>query len=342
MNNNNPETKKKGGTILGGLGLIGYLLFKFKVAILAVLKFGWLAKGFLSIFLTVGIYAVIFGWQWAVAAVLALLVHEGGHWLWMKALGLKPQAPMFIPFVGAFTAMTELPPDETTRAWVAFAGPLVGGVFSAAMYYAGGQLNSGWLMAAGSFGFLLNLTQLVPAKPLDGGFIAQTISPWLLLPGSILLCGMALMFHWILFGIIGVISLIRVVKQLFGGTPAPTGVIPASISQKFVVGFAYLALTGMLGYLWILSQTTVMDVVRRDHLGSKLPSQLQSGLKSNQESERETARESEQGSEQESKRDSEQEIAPRSEQESNAESQQDSPRQSRRESSRSSGENTER
>jgi Zn-dependent protease len=287
MNNQNQETKKKGGTILGGLGLVGYLLLKFKVAILAVLKFGWLAKGFLSIFITVGIYAVIFGWQWAVAVVLALLVHEGGHWIWMKALGLKPRAPMFIPFIGAFTAMTELPPDETTQAWVAIAGPLVGGVFSAAMYYLGGQMNSGWLMAAGSFGFLLNLTQLIPAKPLDGGFIAQTISPWLLLPGSVLLCGIALTFHWIFFGIIGVFSLVRVVKQLFGRNPVPTGLIKASLPQKFAVGFAYLALTGMLGYLWVLSQTTVMDVVRRDHHASQLPAQLQSGMKTDRESEQE-------------------------------------------------------
>lgn len=274
MNNQDPEKKKK-GTILGGLGVLGYALFKFKAAIFGILKFGWLLKGFLSIFVTIAIYSMFFGLPFALVVVVVLFVHEAGHWIWMKAAGLNPQMPVFVPFVGAYTAMTELPPDEVTRAWVAFSGPLIGGIFSAAVYYLGGQTGSGWLMAAGSFGFLLNLIQLIPAKPLDGGFVVNAVSRWLLLPGSVLLCALAVMFHWVLFGIIGVISLFTVVKQLFGGAQAPSSTIPASLPQKFLVGVAYLSLTGMLGYLYFLSQTTVMDVVRRDSRSHKLHAQLE-------------------------------------------------------------------
>jgi hypothetical protein len=263
------KEKKKEGTILGGLGVIGILLFKFKAAIFAVLKFGWIAKSFLSIILAIGFYTMFFGWPYAVAIVLLILIHEGGHFIWMLALGLKPKAPMFIPGVGAFTAMTNLPGDATTRAWVAFAGPLIGGVVSAAMYWGGGQLGNGWLMAAGSFGFMLNLLQLIPAKPLDGGFVVQAISRWLLLPGSLLLCFVALMFHSILFGLIGVVSLYSIVKSLFGkgDRSAEPEVIPATLWQRTVITVAYLSLTGMLGYLFMLSQTTVMDVVRKDPRG---------------------------------------------------------------------------
>lgn len=263
---NEPE-KKKSGTILGGLGILGVILFKFKAAIFAVLKFGWLAKSFLSIFVAIGVYTIFFGWPYAVAVVLLILIHEGGHYVWMAALGLKPKAPMFIPGVGAFTAMTELPPDALTRAWVAFAGPLVGGVVSAGMYWLGGQYNNGWLMAAGSFGFMLNLLQLIPAKPLDGGFVVLAISRWLMLPGSLLLCGVALMLHSFLFGIIGVFSLYSAAKQVFAKEKQDDGVVPATIPQRFVIGVAYLALTGMLGYLYFLSQTTVMDIVRQDPRG---------------------------------------------------------------------------
>jgi hypothetical protein len=274
MSIQNNEGKKKEGTLLGGLGVIGILLFKFKAALFAIFKFGWLAKSFLSIILTIGIYSMFFGWPYAVAVVLLILIHEGGHFIWMQALGLGPKAPIFIPGVGAFTAMNNLPPDAVTRAWVAFAGPLVGGVCSAAMYWGGGQLNNGWLMAAGSFGFMLNLLQLIPAKPLDGGFVVLAISRWLLLPGSILLCAVALMFHSILFGIIGVFSLFKAVKQLFGRDTVEDNVVPATIPQRFVIGVAYLALAGMLGYLFTLSQTTVMDVVKRDPRGRQAIQQM--------------------------------------------------------------------
>jgi Zn-dependent protease len=294
MINQEPGQKKKGGTILGGLGVVGYALFKFKAAIFGILKFGWLLKGFLSIFVTIAIYSMIFGLPFALVVVVVLFVHELGHWIWMKAAGLNPQMPVLVPFIGAYTAMTEMPPDEVTRAWVAFSGPLIGGIFAAAVYYLGGQTGSSWLMAAGSFGFLLNLIQLIPAKPLDGGFVVNAISRWLLLPGSILLCALALMFHWILFGIIGVISLFSVVKQLFGGQQEPPSTVPASLLQKFLVGVAYLSLTGMLGYLFFLSQTTVMDIVRKDNRSLQLPAQLQKFDREQQQSEQPGEQQSEQ------------------------------------------------
>ncbi len=286
----NDSGKSKNGTILGGLGVIGYVLFKFKAAIFALLKFGWLAKSFLSMFISVGFYAMFFGWPYAVAIVLLLFIHEGGHWIWMKAMGLNPQAPMFIPFVGAFTAMTNLPPDAASRAWVAFAGPLIGGVFSAALYWTGGQTGNGWMMAAGSVGFLLNLIQLIPAKPLDGGFVVHAISKWLLLPGSLLLFAVAWKFHSVLLLIIGGISMLAVVKQLFGkgDTAESSGEVPATIPQRVVISIAYLALTGMLGYLYVLSQTTVIDVMRKDqkHATMRVPKEMQPEAASEDENSR--------------------------------------------------------
>jgi hypothetical protein len=255
--------KPKSGTILGGLGVLGVLALKFKVAILAVLKFGWLSKSFLTMFISIGFYAMFFGWPYAVAIVLLLFLHEGGHWIWMKALNLDPKAPIFVPGIGAFVAMNKLPPDHATRAWVAFAGPLVGGVCAAAMYWGGCQTANNWLMAAGSTGFWLNLLQLVPAKPLDGGFVVQAISKWLLLPGAIMLLGLAWMLHSALLLIIGVIAGFAVVKQLFtrrGALPGEVEPIPATAVQKFVIGFAYISLAGMLAYLYYLSLTTVPDV----------------------------------------------------------------------------------
>jgi Zn-dependent protease len=131
------------------------------------------------------------------------------------------------------------------------------------MYWGGAQTDNKWLMAAGSTGFWLNLLQLVPAKPLDGGFVVQAISKWLLLPGAIMLLALALILHSTLLLIISVIAGIAVVKQLFTRSAAMQNVdepIPATPVQKFVIGFAYVSLAGMLAYLYVLSLTTIPDL----------------------------------------------------------------------------------
>lgn len=205
--------KKK--TILGAFGLVGVLALKFKVYLLAawkalaILKISWLISPLISI----GVYSMLFGWPYALAIVLLLFIHEMGHWIWMKCLGLAPKAPVFIPCVGAYVAMTKLPPDQATHAWVAIAGPLVGGIGCAVLYTAGIYSGNKWLIAAGSTGFFLNLIQLVPAKPLDGGFIIQAVSRWLLIPGTVLLFAMAFRFQSVLLLIISAISAFSLVKQ---------------------------------------------------------------------------------------------------------------------------------
>jgi Zn-dependent protease len=254
------QEKSKAGTIFGGLGVLGVLAMKFKFALLALFKFGWLGKSFLSMALSIGIYAMFFGWPYAVAIVLLLFIHEGGHWIWMKVHGLNPQAPIFVPGMGAYVAMTKLPPDAMTRAWVAFAGPLIGGLAAAGMYWGGAQTGNGWLLAAGSTGFFLNLLQLIPAKPLDGGFVVQAISKWLLLPGALILLAAAVVLHSVLLLIIAGIACFSVFKMVTShGVPSPgeEGIIPATPAQKALIGVAYIALVGMLAYLYVLSQTTV-------------------------------------------------------------------------------------
>jgi len=173
MSVNKDSSKRK--TLLGSLGIVGVLALKFKFYLLAawkallLFKISWLFGPLLSL----GLYALFWGWPYAIALILLIFVHEMGHWMWMKALGLNPKAPVFLPGIGAYVAMTKLPADQATHAWVALAGPLVGGVFSVIAYWLGVKTMSGWLMAAGSMGFMLNLLQLIPAKPLDGGFVIR-------------------------------------------------------------------------------------------------------------------------------------------------------------------------
>ena len=210
--NDNDKNKK---TLLGSLGILGVLAVKFKFYIfaawkaLALLKISWL----LSPLISIGFYAMLWGWPFAFAIMLLLIIHEMGHWVWMKALGLEPKPIVFLPGIGAYVAMTKLPPDEATHAWVALAGPLVGGVGSVILYWFGVNSGNNWLIAAGSTGFFLNLLQLVPAKPLDGGFVIQAVSKWFLIPGTVLLIVLAVCFQSILLLIIAGISIFSLVNQ---------------------------------------------------------------------------------------------------------------------------------
>ena len=210
------QKKDKTGksAILSGLGVLGVLALKFKGFLLVGLK----ALSFLKIswlfgpILTIGFYAMFFGVPYALAIFLILVIHEMGHWIWMKALGLEPKMPVFLPFI-AYVAMTKLPPEEATRAWVAFAGPLVGGLGSAILFWFGVQNNNAWMMAAGNTGFFLNLFQLIPTRPFDGGFIVQAISKWLLIPGLVILVALTFMFQSSLLFFISIISFFSLIGQ---------------------------------------------------------------------------------------------------------------------------------
>ena len=84
--------------------------------------------------ISIGAYALLWGWQFAVGFVLLLLVHELGHVLEAKRQGLPVSAPMFIPFLGALITLKQLPDNAWNEAKVAIAGPILGGLGAAAVW----------------------------------------------------------------------------------------------------------------------------------------------------------------------------------------------------------------
>lgn len=135
-----------------------------------------------TMLLSVLVYAWIFGWRYAVGFVLLLFVHEMGHYIAARQRGLDVGAPTFIPFVGAWIELKDLPHDAETEAWVGLGGPLVGSIGALACYFAARETDSNLLMAIAYSGFFLNLFNLIPLSPLDGGRITAVLSPriWLL------------------------------------------------------------------------------------------------------------------------------------------------------------------
>jgi Zn-dependent protease len=140
-------------------------------AIGIALKFGFAAFKFLSIFIAVAGYALIWGWKFGVGFVLLILVHELGHYVEARRQGLHPSLPVFVPFLGAYVAIKDARLDPYHNALVALAGPIAGGVGSAACLAVGEAQGSDLLRALAFTGFLLNLINMIPIGILDGGMI---------------------------------------------------------------------------------------------------------------------------------------------------------------------------
>jgi Zn-dependent protease len=170
------------GKFLGLLASAAALL-KFapllKVAVLAG-KF----KSLLLMIASLGAYTMVWGWRYAVGFMVLLFLHELGHVIELRRQGVRASLPMFIPFLGAFVAVKERQADVGAEARSALAGPALGLVASAAVAYMSGD--SLLLGAVAYTGFFLNLLNLAPMLPLDGGRVAGALSPRAWLAGMVL------------------------------------------------------------------------------------------------------------------------------------------------------------
>src|SRR6266516_3247917 len=116
-------------------GTLRRLFAPILAAVVALAKFSFILVKFSSIFIAVGLYALFWGWKFAIGFVLLILVHELGHFVEAKREGLNPKRPVFIPFLGAYVRYTRGNPWQTAR--IALAGPMLGGIASLAFYLVG-------------------------------------------------------------------------------------------------------------------------------------------------------------------------------------------------------------
>ena len=176
---------------LGPLAVVGVLLSKFKAFLLPVLKFfPVLFKTGGSMFVTIWIYAMYWGWKFAVGFVVLIFIHECGHLLAARRIGLKVGAPVFIPFMGAFIALKEAPRNAWIEAQVGIGGPLLGTAGAAACYGIYLVTGNPLFTALAYVGFFLNLFNLAPVGFLDGGRIVSALSPWLWIVGIVIIGGL--------------------------------------------------------------------------------------------------------------------------------------------------------
>jgi Zn-dependent protease len=243
-----PESRLRelGRKLLVPLVGLGALVWKFKAAALAIFKLKVLTTS-ASMLVSVAAYAWIWGWKFAVGFVLLLFVHELGHVLELRRQGVPASAPLFIPFLGAVVGMKQMPHNAWKEAQVALAGPILGSIGAAGVWVAGEALDSELLVALAFTGFLLNLFNLLPIVPLDGGRAVAAVHPALWALG--------------LAGLVGLLFVapnpILIIVLLFGGfelwrrwqergDPTRASYYRVAPWQRLTAGVTYVGLAALL------------------------------------------------------------------------------------------------
>jgi tetratricopeptide (TPR) repeat protein len=140
-----------------------------------------------SLALFIATYAIIFNPQRLVIFVAVLLLHEGGHVLAMKLFGYRDAAMLFIPFLGALATARKDNASLTEKVWISLAGPLPGLCLGIGLAIFMSLNNSvptpmierlhqfHWMQETTYMLIFLNLFNLLPVYPLDGGQVTDLL-----------------------------------------------------------------------------------------------------------------------------------------------------------------------
>ncbi|MCB9558707.1 MAG: site-2 protease family protein [Deltaproteobacteria bacterium] len=254
---------KKKGALWTVLAVLGFFLLKGKSIGLLLLSKGKLLLGLFkaksllvvlktggTMFLSIWIYALAWPLHFAVGFVVLIFVHEVGHALVLRALGIPFSAPVFIPFVGALIGLKRMPQDAGKEALVAFGGPFLGTI--------GAQVclvlyRNGWgdyFRGLAQVGYMLNLFNMAPYSPLDGGRIVGAISPkiWIVALPVMLLAGL-----WFKSIILIAVTLLGLPRALSSWKkrhdPEQAAYFNVKPSTRLWAAAGYVGLSGFLAYM---------------------------------------------------------------------------------------------
>jgi Zn-dependent protease len=156
---------KLGAKIAGSLGKVGMGALK----AVKTANIGWAAA-------SVATYSLLFSWKFALAIMLQLFIHEYGHVHAMLRTGMKVRGMYFVPFLGALAVTDDSFTSRRQQAYVALNGPIWGSLAAlapAALFlWTGDAL---WATIA-AWWALLNLFNLLPIAPLDGGRVMHAFA----------------------------------------------------------------------------------------------------------------------------------------------------------------------
>jgi Zn-dependent protease len=204
-----------------------------------------------SMLVSIGAYALIWGWQFAVGFVLLLFVHEMGHVIQLRREGVKASAPLFIPFLGAVVWAKSLGGNALAEARVGLAGPILGTIGAAACLPIADATGNNLFRALAFTGFFLNLFNLAPVLPLDGGRAMAAMAPWMWIVGLGVMIGAAIAFPnpiIILILLFAVMETWRRWKQRREGSEETQAYYRVSPKHRLMVAAVYVGLIAVLAY----------------------------------------------------------------------------------------------
>jgi Zn-dependent protease len=235
--------------VLGPLLVVGALVLKWGKAALLLIPKAKLLTTSASMLVSVAAYALIWGWRFAVGFVALLFIHEMGHYVQLRREGVRPSGMVFIPFLGAAVGTRSLGGSALAEARVGLAGPVVGSLAAAALIPIGSATGDEFWRALAFTGLFLNLFNLLPVVPLDGGRAMAAMAPWMWFVGF---GAMALLFFlWpnpilILILLLGGLETYRRWKTRKAGLEGNAAYYRVKPAHRAMVAVVYVGLVVLL------------------------------------------------------------------------------------------------
>jgi Zn-dependent protease len=196
-------------------------------------------------------YSFIWGWTFALGFVILLFVHEMGHVIQLRREGVQASTPMFIPFLGAVITARSLGKDAAAEARVGLAGPILGSVGTALCVVIWRLTGNNFWEALAFVGFFLNLFNLLPVSPLDGGRAMAAMAPVMWFVGLGMMVVFLFITHFqnpilLLFILIGGLDSSRRWKQRRDGGEEEQAYYRVRPMTRALVAAVYLSLIAVL------------------------------------------------------------------------------------------------
>ncbi len=199
--------------------------------------------------LSILVYSFFFGMPFSILFVFMIAVHESGHYMAFLIKRIPCSFPYFIPFLGAVIYPGKIGRAED-EAFIGYAGPLVGGIGAAILYGVWLLTNQthNVLLLVSFFAVIMNLFNLIPIRPLDGGSVVKAIGGWMRYVGFgiLLLCILLAKSPIMLFVLIAALGEIRMPPLL-----------------RFWIGFSCQMIMGVCSLFFLTSNsfTTLTCIV---------------------------------------------------------------------------------
>ncbi len=243
-----------GGIVAGLIAFLKYGLF--------LVKFGTFGPTLITMLIAVWFYTLFFGPAFAIGIVVLILIHELGHFIVARWMGLPARLPIFIGPLGAVTSLRRSPGDAGKSGTIALAGPALGTVAALLCFLLAGAAAPGYsrylLLALAYFGCFLNLINLIPVGFLDGAKVADAIPKWMNVIGLLVVAGVVLLFGnpigliFLVLGIFHTIGRFRRSNQM-------TVSAQDAASRRLGLGAAYVGILLVAAAGMSIANTTIVN-----------------------------------------------------------------------------------